>query len=114
MFRTRKELAAARIEIAKLETSLTASVEQTRFMEAKADAAAAELVELKLAKAILTERLDLLTNYIAPAGAPGSLNVPNEEAEDLQYAFDNGMITGPEFEAALAATGLQNTHIKVL
>lgn len=69
--------------------------------------------DLKLKNAVLTERLDLLTNYFGQGPQqPSSTPIgANEEHEDLDYQFSAGILGKTEYEDALKAAGFDNTVI---
>lgn len=132
--KTRKELFEARVALAKAEASLELlvpandslkrRVAELEGIRTKAEhaldekmavtAAALERAQaLEIKNAVLTERLDLVSNYFpggtaAPTGERGHLT---EEEEDLHHALAAGLITKPDLEAALEAAGLANTEV---
>ena len=97
---------ALRRRVSDLEQGLTVARDALKGADAKTR-------DLEIKNAVLTERLDLVTNYFpAGAGQPsGERQHMSEEEEDLQHALAAGLINRQELGEALEAAGLQNTEI---
>lgn len=104
-FRSRAELAEVRLS--------DGAEEKVKVLEAHQRELAALLTEtneLRVQKAVLLERLDLLANHLPPAPTQ-AFNSMSEEREDADYAFHSGLIDRDEYEALLASAGALNTEI---
>ena len=116
MFGTKQALFDAKIEIATLKIELDATKRELDALRPYKDMLQDEVHELRRTReelatknAVLTERLDLVSNYL-PTGNPKATVWP-EEAEDAQFALDNGLIDPVEFESILASAGAINTEV---
>lgn len=105
----------AKIEVTRLELQLEAvrhgrdSALAAKDEElARYRALSEEVMDLRVQKAILTERLDLIANHLPPEPQAFSFS---EEEEEARWQLDKGLINTSQFESILAEAGAVNTEI---
>lgn len=127
MFSARRELFEARIDNARLQLTVEALQREAEglrtVMRQLTDANAAQNAELTATREraheaekraeVFKDRLDLVANHIPQASSGQPLGM-SEATEDLEYAFESGLINKAEFEAELEAAGMLNPEIELV
>lgn len=107
--RLRTELQATRESLASAQWAVTAETDKQKDL-------VEQIHKLQTEKAVLIERLDLVSNYL-PGGQgtqlPDSSKHKPEEIEDAEHALAFGNIDRQQFNAILEQHGFTNAEIEI-